>query len=716
VEKQPHNPQSKPAKLSDDVLLESLLHVCAMEDITMARSSLIAGLPLINGKLSPELLLRSAERAGLNARVVKRALSTFSNRLMPIILIFEDNNAVVLESLSDSGSATIYLPLEQARKHVTLSELEAQYSGMSILTRPVDRLEKRIEAQDTADQIHWFWGVIGRSWRIYRDVLIASFMINIFVVANPLFVMNVYDRVVPNNAIETLWALALGILVLYGFDLILRLLRTYFIEVAGKKSDVLLSAFIMERILGAHYSEHPQSVGAFASKVREFETIRNFITSATISTFVDLPFVILFLVVVAYVGGAIVWVPIIGIPLILLYAWFVHLKLKNLVANTFIASAQKNATLVEALTSLETLKGLGAESRVLRKWESSVGLLAFWGVKLRVLSVSATTVSQFIQQISAVFVVIVGVYSIANNTLTQGALIASVILVSRALAPLAQVSGLLVQYHQSVLALESLEDIVTREQERPNQRKFIERIAFNGDVTFDQVDFTYPGESQQSLVGVSFSIRAKEKVAIIGRIGSGKSTIQKLLMGLYRPQNGAVLVDGIDITQIDPAQLRHNVGYVPQDSVLFYGNIRDNIAYRHGSVSDSDVIRAADIAGVSEFVNQHPKGFERMVGERGEGLSGGQRQAINVARGLVSQPSMILLDEPSTSMDNTTEGRLIESLKGALEDATLLLVTHKTTMLSLVDRVIVVERGRIVADGPKDVVLDALKKGRLRVT
>lgn len=698
-----------------DSLLESLLHICAAEGRSATRTSLTAGLPLVNGRLTPELFTRAAERVTIESKINQRSLKNISPLTMPIVLLMENNEAAVLEHLSDTGEARLFDPRSNASTTISLEELDKTYSGFCILTKAMEQVETRVEVDLTAVEVHWFWGTLARSWRIYRDVLLASFMINVFVLANPLFVMNVYDRVVPNNAIETLWALALGVFILFGFDFILRLLRTYFIEIAGKKADVLLSAFIMEKVLGAHFSHHPKSVGAFSSRVREFETIRNFITSASVSAFIDLPFVVLFLVVVSYIGGPIVWVPIVAIPIILAYAWVVQSKLRRLVSYTFLASAQKNATLVEALTNLETLKGLGAESKILHKWESAVGTLAYWGLRWRFFSTSATTFAAFVLQISSVFVVIVGVYSIAENDLTQGALIACVILVGRALAPLAQISGLLVQYQQSKMALESLEDIVNAEQERPEGRKFVERLSFDGNIEFKNVDFVYPDETHLCLENLSFKIKSGEKIGIIGRIGSGKSTLHKLLIGLYRPTKGAVLIDGIDMTQIDPAELRDHIGYVPQDSVLFYGNIRENIAFRHQVISDEEIIRVANIAGVSDFVNQHPKGFERLIGERGESLSGGQRQAINVARGLVNSPPIILLDEPSAAMDNASETKLMAQLKQEFKDRTVLIVTHKTTLLNLVDRIIVLDAGKVVADGAKEKVLEALQKGQIRV-
>lgn len=696
-----------------DPLLDCLLSIAAEAGVHIGRAALTANLPLDNGRLTPPLFVRSAKRAGFEAKVVERRLNELSSLLLPAVLILENHQAVVLEAV-DGEQFCISYPNLNKRETLSRIELNNLYSNLCILCKKQSGIESRIETEDDVLKVHWFWGAIARSWRIYRDVLFASLFINIFVLANPLFVMNVYDRVVPNNAIETLWALAIGILILFGFDFALRSLRTYFIEVAGKKADVLLSTFIMEKILGAHFSMHPQSVGAFASRVREFETIRNFITATTITTFVDLPFVLLFLIVIAYIGGNVVWVPIIAAPIILIYAWFVQEKLKRLVSATFLASAQKNATLVEALTNLESLKSLGAESKILKKWEDAVGNLAFWGLRWRTYSNSATSFSAFVQQVASVFVIIVGVYSIADNTLTQGALIACVILASRALAPLAQLSGLLVQYHQSKLALQSLDDVVATEQEVDSGRKYIERNNFEGSIEFRSVEFTYPNESLRTLNGCSFKINAKEKVGIIGRVGSGKTTVSKLLLNLFKPTSGSILIDGIDLSQIDPSELRTHIGYVPQESQLFYGTIRENIAFHHQHISDTEIIRTSKVSGVNEFVDRHPQGFERVVGERGETLSGGQKQAINLARGLVNHPAIVLLDEPTAAMDNATEAKIIKSLEEELADQTLLLVTHKTSMLSLVDRLIVIDNGKIVADGTKEKVLVALQKGEVR--
>lgn len=699
-----------------DPLLNSLLYVARHEHKPCSESSLIAGLPLINGRLSPELAVRAAGRADLKAEVVERELNTISELVLPAILILNQNQAVVLLSLNGSTSAKIHDPLSDTEKSVELAWLQSRYTGYAIYFKPELKYEDRTLQGIRLYQSHWFWGTIGQSWRIYRDVLIASFLINMFALANPLFVMNVYDRVVPNNAIETLWALALGIFCVYIFDFLLKLLRVYFIEVAGKKSDILLSGYIFERVLGARFDKHPKSVGAFVSQLKEFESVRNFITSTTVTAFVDLPFVVLFLVVIAYIGGPVVWVPTIIIPFVVVFALIVQKLLRKSISYTYMASAQKNATLVESMSGLETLKAMGAEGKAQRNWEKSTGMLAYWGLKSRMLSNSAMAYSGFMQQLASVVVVIVGVYAIGENEMSMGALIACVLLTSRVLAPLAQVAGLLVQYQQSKLGLSSLEEIVQQAQERPDNRTFIKRPSIRGSVEFKEVTFGYPGEDQSTLANLSLKIAAGEKVAIIGRLGSGKSTIQKLILGLYQPTSGAVLIDGIDCKQLDPADLRGAIAYVPQDNVLFYGTIRENIAFKNTQANDAEVVRAADIAGVSDFVNRHPLGFERIISERGENLSGGQRQAIVVARGLIGQPAIYIFDEPTTAMDNTSESRLLEKLAVEVEDKTLVLVTHKTSLLSLVDRVIVMDQGKIIADGPKASVLEALKKGQLRVS
>lgn len=702
----------------DDPLLGCLVLLTKLYHKPFSADSLRAGLPLPDNRLTPNLFQRAAERADLMSKIVRRPLKKVSNLVLPCVLLLKNNQSCVLLSMDvKKGTAEILQPEAGEGEHtVALDELNKEYSGYSIFVRRKHRFDERTPEVLRVRKSSWFWGTLASSGSIYRDVIVASFLLNLFAIANPLFVMNVYDRVVPNDAIETLWVLAIGITVVYGFDLLLRTLRGHFIEVAGKKSDIMLSAQIFEKVLGLKMSARPPSVGAFANNLREFESVRNFITSGTIATLIDLPFVVLFLIVIFWIGGPIVVVPAVAIPIIILYGILIQGSLRSSVEATFRASAQKNATLIESLTGMETIKALGAEGSVQRKWESNVGHIAKWGVKSRLISSSSVNFATFMQQMSSVAVVVTGVYLIADKQLTMGALIACVILTGRAVAPMGQVANLAANFFQTTTALKSLNQIMELPVEREPGKSFVHRPALSGDIEFHDVSFTYPGSEMSSLKDVSFRLKKGERMAIIGRIGSGKTTLEKLLLGLYEPTEGSITMDGIDLKQIDPADLRRNIGYIPQDIMLFFGSVRDNIVYHAPFADDAAVVRAAEIAGVDEFVNRHPQGFDMLVGERGDRLSGGQRQSIAVARSLLLDPPIMLMDEPSNSMDNSTEENLKKKLDGFLKDRTLILITHKASLLDLVDRVMVIDTGKVIADGPKEQVLDALKQGRLRIS
>lgn len=699
----------------DDPLLLCLVLLTKLQHRAVSAEALRAGLPLVNNRLTPELFVRAAARAGLSARIVKRPLSKISSLVLPAVLLLDDGHACVALNIdAQQGTARILQPEagtgEQALK---LEDLERHYAGYAIFVWPEHHFDERTPEVLHLPMRHWFWGTLAQSWRIYRDVLVASFLINLFALAVPLFTMNVYDRVVPNGALETLWVLALGVSIVFVFDVVMRALRGYFIDVAGKRADVLLSAMIFEKVLGFKMEVRPLSVGAFASNLREFESIREFITSATVTTLIDLPFVLLFLLVIAFIGGPLAVITAVGIVLIAVYGFFVLAPLRKAIENTYRASAQKNATLIESLTGIETIKTLGAEGPVQRKWEQAVGYIAHWGMRSRLLSTSVVNVAVFLQQLTSVAVVIAGVYMIVDSDLTMGGLIACVLLSGRAIGPMAQVASLATRYHQTQAALKGLNDIMALPVERGADKSFVHRPRLDGRIEFHDVSFAYSKQSTDVLSNVSFQIGRGEHVAIIGRVGSGKTTIERLIMGLYEPGKGAVRVDGIDVRQIDPADLRRNIGYVSQDIMLFFGTVRKNITLGAPYADDRALLRAAEIAGVTEFVNRHPLGFDMPVGERGEFLSGGQRQAISIARSLLMNPPIVVMDEPSNSMDNTSEERLKSRLAEFVADKTLVLVTHRASMLDLVNRLIVMDNGKVVADGPKERVLEVLKQGNL---
>ncbi len=696
-------------------LLDCLVIYTKLNRQPFSKEALIAGLPIENGCIPPEIFTRAAERANLIASFKERPLQNISNLVLPCILVLKKNQACILEHLDlDAGTARIILPeAKEGSITIDLAKLEEDYTGYTIYLTVKIRHEKKTENLLGFQEGHWFWSTLWASKSIYRDVLIASIVINIFVLATPLFVMNVYDRIVPNNAIESLWVLAIGVSVIYLFDVLLKYLRSYFLEVAGKKSDVIMSGKIFEQTLGLTMANRTGSVGAFANILREFDSIRNFFTSGTIASLVDLPFTIIFLLVIFYIAGLIVLVPLSIIIIIMLYSILLKGPIQRSIEATYQANSQKNVVLIETLTAMETIKSLGVEARSQWKWEQAIGEIAQASLRSKMLQSSIGRMTGFMQQISTVVIVLAGVYFITKGDLTMGGLIATVMLSQRAIGPMGQFANLTTSYSQTKTALDSLNELMAKEIERPAKKRFIQHPCFEGRIEFNNVSFTYPGETKQALHQVSFIINPGEKVAIIGRIGSGKSTIEKLILGFYQIDEGAILIDGIDISQLDPAELRRNINYVPQDVTLFSGDVRDNISYKAPYIDDSAILNAAKLAGVDDFIKQHPSGYSLKVDEGGKSLSGGQRQSIAVARALLLDSPIYLFDEPTNAMDAKTEQIMIDRLKKGTLNSTTLLVTHKMSLLQLVDRLMVMDNGKMIADGPKQTVLDALKTGKI---
>lgn len=712
------SPQETGAVSRGGPLLECLLIIARAHQLTATPEVLLAGLPLETSDLTPSLFARAAKRAGLTSKIAQRSLEQLNPALFPVVLLLDNNNACVLLSMDSTSVRVIFPELGDASTSLPLATLAAQYTGRAIYARPIERYEARAsDIGKTAAQQHreghWFWGVIAQHKYLYRDVLLTALLINFFALVSPLFVMNVYDRVVPNHATDTLWVLSIGMLIAISADFVLRMMRAWFVDLAASRVDVTLSSTIMERVLGMKLSERPASVGSFASGLQSFEAVRSFISSATILALVDLPFVLLFMIVVLLISWPLIFPIVIGVMLVMLYTAAVQHKMQLLSENSMQASAQRNATLVESLSSLETLKVLGAEGRMQAIWEKTTLLVSRVGVKMRLLSGSVGSSTAWIQQAVSVAIIIIGVYQIIEGNLTQGGLIAAYMLSSRIMAPVGQTAGLLMQYHNAATALTALEHIMEKSVERPLDKQWISRPRLHGGIEFKKVSFKYPHDERDVLRDVSFKINAGERIAILGRNGSGKTTLEKLITGLYEPTLGTVLLDGIDVRQLDPAELRRNMGYVAQDVDLFFGSLRDNIALGAHHASDEMILEAVRLSGLTDFVNQHPMGLAMPVGEHGQLLSGGQRQAVSIARALLNDPPILLMDEPTGAMDHTSEEEFKRNLLQFSEHKTLLVITHRTSLLELVNRIIVIDGGKIVADGPKDQVVDALRQGRI---
>ncbi|MET0382153.1 MAG: type I secretion system permease/ATPase [Burkholderiaceae bacterium] len=696
-----------------DPLLDCLVEICRLHGQHATRASLSAGLPLTQGRLTLNLAERAAGRAGMATKLQRVALAEIDAATLPVVVLLRDDKACVLIG-RERGKARVLLPeTGQATVLLTDAELGERATGLVLFVRPHFRFDARSQTTAEAPEGHWFWSTLLGQRLVYRDILWAAALINLFALAMPMFTMNVYDRVVPNAAVETLWALSIGIVLILASDLLMRKLRSRFVDEASARIDVKISAALLERVLGMRLEQRPASVGSFAQNLRGFEQVRDVIASSTVTALIDLPFALLFLVAIVWISPWLTLPVVLAFGGMLAYGWSAQKQLHALAQSTYRASAVRNSTLVECLTGIETIKSQGAESMIQARWERTNVHLAAINVKMRGLSSSSMYVTSTIAQLMSVALVIAGVYLIGARDLTMGALIAVNMLAQRAMAPAGQIVGLLMQYQGARTALAGLEKIMTQDVERPRDGSFVERRELEGAIEFRNVAFHYPNRQDNALDGVSFKIKPGEKVALIGRVGSGKSTIQRLAMGLFQPTAGAVLVDGIDLRQMDPADLRRNMGYVSQDVLLFFGSLRENIALGMPYAEDGAIVAAAEVAGLLEDVNRHPLGFDMAVGERGESLSGGQRQGVGIARAVLHNAPMLLLDEPTSAMDFSSEAAITHRLLGFARDKTVLLVTHRTSLLSMVDRVIVIDGGKVVADGPRDRIMEALQSGRI---
>lgn len=698
----------------DDPLLDGLLLLCRLHGRAASRGSLSAGLPLPQQRLSPELLPRAAARAGLQARLLRRELTAIAPLSLPVLLLLKDGRSAVLTRMGTDGRALI-LPSEAdgGEQWVDLDALAADYTGQALFARPRHELEElrtplvpRVEA--------WFRDTLKLSRWLYADALLASLLINLLGLLLPLFVMQTYDRVVPNQATATLWVLALGLLLATLFELLLRVLRARLLDIAGKKTDVVLSATLFERITGMAMKARPGTIGGFAQSIHDFQGLREFLTAVTLTSLIDLPFVLLMIAVIGLLGGWLVMIPLLAFPITILFAGLIQARLRDTVKKSLALAGERHALLIETLGGLETLKSCGAEGERQHRWEQTHGALTRLDTHARFLSALASNGTLFIQQLAGMATLVAGVYAIFDGALSVGALVACYMLGSRVLAPLGQIAGLITRYQQAQLTMQSTDALMALPQERESRQRPLERTSLRGELNLTQVVFRYPGQSTPALAGISLRLKPGERVGIIGRSGSGKSTLARLLMGFYAPDEGQILIDNLDLRQLDVADLRSQIGYVAHDLPLLAGSLRDNLTLGARHVSDERMLEVAEITGVAELARQHPQGFDRPVGERGQLLSGGQRQAVLLARALLLDPPILLLDEPTSSMDNTSEEQLRARLQSCTQDKTLLLITHRASMLALVDRLLVLDNGRLVADGPKEAVIEALRKGHIR--
>ncbi len=705
-------------------LLDCLVTYTKFYHKPYTKEALIYGLPIEKGKEDPilfsissakGLFSRAASHAGLKTKFIKRKLENFSKLQLPVILLLKNKHCALLDSFSDDRSKIKIISElggEVVEQWYEIESINEEYLGYAVLVKKgFNYKDSELDKSLNIEKKHWFWSTLKLSRSIYFDVIFASFLVNLFVLATPLFTMSVYDRVIPNNAIETLWFFAVGVFVVYILDIFLKLVRSYFLEIAARKSDIIMSSLIFEKILGLKLENIPKPIGAFANTLKNFDMIRSFLTNATLVSFIDLPFTFIFLAVIYYIGGNIVIIPAVVIILILITGTILKGPIQRNIKKINEVVSKKNSILIEVLNNIETLKSLGNVNHIQWDWEESNGKIAHKGLKSRMLSAFIPQFTSFLIQLNTVGVIIYGVYLINNFELSMGALIAVVILGSRAVSPMGQAASLITNYEDASNAYNMLNDVMHREVERPSDKNFVSHNGFNGKIEFRNVSFSYPNTDVEVLKNVSFIINPGEQVAILGKIGSGKSTILKLILKLYEPTSGSIFVDDIDLSQIDPADLRRNLGYVSQRVSLFHGTLKENITFRASYVSDYDMAKAAKLSCVDSFANAHPRGYEMEIGENGEGLSGGQIQAVGIARVFLFNYPMMVFDEPTSSMDKQTEKKVLNNMKFNLLNKTMILVTQKMSLLELVDKVIVMNNNSVYINGDKDEVIKLLSEG-----
>jgi ATP-binding cassette subfamily C protein LapB len=698
----------------EDSLSDALLYLAAHHGRAISREALLANLPILDGRLSPALFSRAAQRAGLEAEAVKRKIRDIPALVLPAVLTMRDGSTRILLSLDRRcKNASVLHPGQELPPVTTpVKSLAADYLGYAFFVRPASGVDPRAVVAGDPPKSHWFWSVARRFWANYSHVAVSALIINLLALASPLFVMSVYDRIIPNGAVPSLVALGIGMVIAIVFDFVIRNVRARIIDVTGKKLDVVLASDIFEHVLSVKMAQRPGSVGTLAQQIRDFDSVKDFFTSGTVVSLVDLLFAGLFIAVLFVIAGPLAWIPIVMLPVMLVIGLSLQFPLQRSTRRLYTEAAARHGILVETLTGIETVRATGSEGRMQTAWERSVAATARSGEDVHFWSSLALTSANTAQQITYLSMVILGVYLILNGGLSVGALVASAMLSMRVLAPISSIAAVVSRATQTIIAFKALNRVMSLERERPPARSYVTRRIESGSIAFENATFRYPAGAVNAIENVSFRVSPGERIGIIGRVGSGKTTVGRLLAGFYEPDDGRILVDGIDIRQYDPADLRSGVGFVLQDTDLFFGKLRDNIALGKPEATDEEIIAAARLAGVESFIAGHPLGYEMPIAEGGRSLSGGQKQAIGLARALIRNPRILFLDEPTAHFDMRSETEFLHRLKALAEkDLTILISTHRLSLLSFVERILLFEQGKLVADGPRDKIISMLRGG-----
>jgi len=696
-----------------DPVLDCLTFLARRSDRPSSPVLLRAGLALsATGTLPFHQVEPALDQVGMRGEpVVRRRISGWRLQQLPAIAELTEDRAIVLLEMK-GGDALIYAPGTAEPMWVPISDLDPVFTGHGVAVEPDPTSERADERPwDKVRRTHWFWSEVWKVRREFWPILLAALIVNMLALAVPLFTMNVYDRVIPNKAIPTLWVLAIGVFLALGFDFILRLARSQLVDEIGRRLDAKYSQKLFEKVMNLPMAERQGSTGAFAKRVSEYEGVRDFFASTSVVLLVDIIFLGIFLVLIAVLAGPLVLVPIVGIAAMLIAGVVLQRRMAQTSIDAQADSSLQHSVLVESISGIETLKSARAEGQMLGRWRRYSSMSAATQEKMRRLTSVAVNLASICQQAISVGLLVGGFYLFNNGDITMGAIIAIVMLAGRAMAPIGQFAFLITRARQSMTTLDSLQRMMEAPDERQMAARSIVPEIRAGHLELKNASFRYPGASVDSLSDINLSVKPGERIAIIGRVASGKSTLGRLICGLYAPTGGEMLVDGLDSRQYHPHQLRDSFRFVGQDAELFSGSVRDNLMLGAAKADDQQMIDAVVRSGADIFLSRDAAGFDRPVGERGSLLSGGQRSLLVLARALVSPSRLLFLDEPTGAMDTQTELYFIERLKTAIaKDQTLIVSTHRHNMLSICDRLIVIDAGRIIADGPRDQVMGRLSE------
>ena len=632
---------------------------------------------------------------GYSSKFIDCDITELSELRLPAISLGKDGRPVVILEVKKDGRLSI-IKDEKAKKVevVKIDDFRVFFSGFVIVARKLSNLEKKEQAG------HWFFGAFRKSRWLYIQVILASVVSNFLALTTSIFTMTVYDRIIPNSAIDSLVALSFGVVIALLFDFIIKTIRGNFIDNASKSADIEVSNTLFDRVISLSPKEQTQQTGAMAGVIREFETLREFFTSSTLVILVDLPFAFFFIYVISLIAGPMAYVPLAAVPLVVIVGLFIQPFLSKLTREAQQTGMSKQSVLVETLSGIETVKATGSGNLMKNRYIEALVDQADSGVRSRKIGQFLVNFSASVQQYAQVGAIFVGVFLIRDGIITQGALIAAVILGGRTLAPLAQLANALTRVNGAIVAYRSLNSLLKDFNSNDNGNEYISRKNLTGEIEFKDVSFSFDEQSPPVIKELSFKIPAGQKVAIVGKMGSAKSTVIKLIAGILKPTSGMVLVDGIDVNQLDKEDLHSNIGIMLQDSWLFSGTVKENIQMGMLEYDDDHILKICEISGVNDFISLNPRGYDFVIQEKGVGLSGGQRQSINLARSLIQNPSVLLLDEPTSAMDQSTEKKVISNLQKHAENKTLIVITHRNPIFTIVDRVLVFEAGKVIADKP----------------